>query len=480
MARRLLYTLVIAGLGAAAFFLAQPQEPEDLGLVVHVHVRDAADKPLKNAQAERLFDPGWRVVNGDGYRRLTHVRLKADQEKPTAEAVAEAVRVRAPFYTLRRGFEPQVTQRADGAWDARYTLHHHGVLRVHVQGTHLGPVKAYLEPDAKKRWEAMDQGNVARPGAPAAFRIYPGMEEVVVRMIGEPDKDGVIAVATRRHSIKPPGTGHIVEKHLVPDAVTPIVVNVLCDEPRPPTLAGIVTVTELAPGGRRIAHGPASIDDEGMCVVRGVGAGRYELRALPHFLHPSKPVVVDGGASADVRCRPRPWAVLEHPDVDLREFASVVAVRAKDGGSKRRPRGWLPGLATSRIPLPDTGSWNVRIALPGSDATPPVLLAADVVAEAAGPHERPLVGTTEPHGTLTVRTAPEAWTRARGATVTLGRRTKTLLKGLAQEATFKHVRAGTVRVRLEWNDAEAAIRGAEIEVKDGETAEVTLDYEAKK
>ena len=48
----------------------------------------------------------------------------------------------------------------------------------------------------------------------------------------------------------------------MPDEVKPIVVNLLCKEPRPPSLAGVVHVTELAPGGRRIWLPPAQIDKE--------------------------------------------------------------------------------------------------------------------------------------------------------------------------------------------------------------------------
>lgn len=474
MARRILYTLLLAALGGAAFWLARPPAPADEGLVVHVYVTDAGGTPLKNAQAERLFDPGWKVVDEDGYRKLARLRLKADASEPSAAAIREAVRVRAPFYTLRRGFEPAIEAREDGSWEARYALHHHGVLRVHVQGTHLGPAKAYLEADHDDRWEAMDQGNVARPGSPAAFRIYPGMEHVVVRLEGEPDKDGIIAVATRRAFVPAPNAGHILEKHLVPDEVKPIIGTVVPPPgPRPPSLAGTLHVTELAPGGRRIEHEPTAIDDEGFFAVRRVGAGRYELRAAPDFLGPPEPVTVEGGGEVDVDgASPRPWVVLDLEGLDAADWAGPFVLNdaaTPAPGVIRAPR-------SVTVALPGAGTWRVWTEGPGTDGSPPRRLQAVVQARAEGEHEaRPEVAAL-PHGRLLVKTTRESWTRAKGATVTVGRRHRTLLPRLAEEASFEHVRAGRTRVRIEWSDRDVA--EAEVDVPDGGTAEVTFSREA--
>jgi hypothetical protein len=475
--RRIGITLLVAGLGAAAFFLARSAPAPDEGLVVHVTLLDHAGAPVPLAQVERVFAPGWEDVDGQGRRRLVDVALRAG-EAPDAAAIDRAIRVRAPYHAARGGFSPAVTRRADGAWEARYTLHEHGVLRLYVEPTHHGEPKAWLEADEPhRRWEAMGAGNVARPGRPASYRIYPGLEEVAVRVAGEPDIYGKTAIATRRYLVKAPGAGHTSEGRLVPEPARPIVGRIaLGDGAAPPTLAGVVLVVEQAPGGRRIPHDDVMVNADGAFSLPHAGSARYELTPVLDFFVDAPFEVVEGGADVLLAAgTPRPWAVLAHQGPDALSRPFDYRLRAP-GGAWQAIDGALRGDGSTSLPLPSAGTWQIRADVPGTTAEPPLRLDAEVTAPAAGPVQADLHVTPVPHGTLLVQAAPGTLAQSGGLTVHLeDGRMATLLQGLAASVRIPHVPAGLVLVRGTWREPATAHEVALVEIEAGGTATAVLD-----
>lgn len=487
MGHRLLITLLVAALGAAAWWIARPATSPDEGLVAHVYVTDRAGRALENAQVQRTFAPGWEVVTRGGYKRLARVPLR-EGEAPSAGAIATAVQVRARYYALRRGWEPEVRRRADGAWEVRFALHHHGVLRLHVRDTHLGEAKAFPEPDEPlRRWEAMDAGNVARPGRPAAYRVYPGLEQVVVRLLGEPDMHGATGIATRRFFFDPPSAGHIVEKTVVPDAVVPIVGSVAAPEgPPPPTLGGEVRITELAMGGRRIEHDPVPVEPDGRFVVRTVGAGRYELEPSCTFLAPIEKRIVEAGDVVEFEAPGlRPWLEFHHRPLDVTAPHVLFFVTGtEDASTPSRPfpgnLDLLPdGAELTRVPLPKPGWCCYVVSTHGTSEERPLAKLSEVLeVTQVGPTAIRLDLQEAPHGTLLVRVEPEALERSGSATVRVGDgiREATLLPRIAQEARFENMPVGGGRAFLTWEDGEGLVEEESFSIEAGKTTTLSLPY----
>jgi len=483
MGKRILITLCVAAFGATAWWLMRPGQAPDEGLVVDVEVLDLDGQVLPKAQVQATFRPGWQSVNAAGQRRLTNLTLRADEDV-SAKALMAAVSVRARFYTLRRGFEPQIERQQDGSWRMRFALHHHGVLRLSVADTHFGEVKAFLEPDPLNRWEAMDRGNVARPGLPAAYRIYPGFQKIAVQLRGEPDKQGAVGVATRRFFLSPPASGHIIERTVEPDAVMPILGSIVPPEgPPPPTLAGSVRVTEITADGSRIAHEAVAIERDGSFVIRTVGAGDYELEAHVAFFAEPLTTLVAGGGLAEMRLeRPAYWAVVAHPGLDL-SLRKGLFTRQVPEEAEARPVAALFGKNTSLVPLPGAGTYALRLAVTGTNAAKPLDGDCLIVALDPGPANVRLEWQEAPSGTLVVHTTKASWEHARGATVRVQGREATLMHGLREGVTFKNIRIVTdveypgLRVVIDWDDPTAAPSHALLKLEPGGTLPVTLARE---
>ena len=160
---------------------------------MHVRVVDGDGAPVKEAQVERVFENKRLRVDAEGRARLTHVVLR-ELDAPSPRSLARAIRVHAPSHALRRPADARILRRDDGAWDMRLTLTAHGILRLYVEETHLGSCKAYPETEDgwERTWEPIEGRQVARYGQPASYRIYDDPRELVIRIEGEPDRDGAI------------------------------------------------------------------------------------------------------------------------------------------------------------------------------------------------------------------------------------------------------------------------------------------------
>jgi len=478
MGKRIWITLCVATLAAGAWGLMRSSPAPNEGLVVEVEVLDQAGHALPKAQVEQVFRPGWQAVDRRGHQRLTHLALRAG-EGVSPEALRAAVHVRARFYTLRQGFDPEVRKRADGSWALRFLLHHHGVLRLIVAESHLGAARAFLEPDPLHRWEAMDRGNVARPGSPAAYRIYPGFERIAVRLVGEPDRQGAVGIATRHFFLPPPDAGYVVERTLEPDAVQPILGSVLAPPgPSPPSLGGRLRVSELTPEGARLPLEEVRMQEDGSFVVRTVGAGDYELTAhLDYFPEPLT-VLAAGGDVAKLRPPGAPcWAVLEHRGRDLRN-ARALLTRRVPGGSPPKPSRVFFGQNHSLAPLPGTGSYAFHLDVAGSQTSVPLQGNCLVDASDVGPTRAVLKLRPAPSATLVVHTTPESWQQAHGARLSVAGREATLLQGLSEGMTLSNLRVpaagGRVLVRIDWDDPAAAPSETRVALVPDQRTQVTL------
>jgi hypothetical protein len=478
MARRILLTLCIAALAAAAFWIARRGEKPDEGLIVHVQVEADAGTPLPSAQVQAVYTPGWRQVERSGGLRLTNVLLRAE-ERPSPDALRRAVQVRAPFYTLRRGSEPIVRPRDDGSWDMSFSLEHHGVFRLSVAETHLGSVKAYLEADEPEhRWEAMDRGNVARPDAPAAYRIYPGLKQLVVRLVGEPDKNGVVVAATQRIAFDAPGPGFLIEQRVSAVEVAPILgaIEAPADGPQPPSLAGLVHVVALGADGSRMEHGSVEVDHSGAFLVRTVGAGDYELEADCPWLEPLEPQLVRGGGSITLRADAvRPWLEVAHSGLtSLQDHDARISY---EPGRRAAPQQRL--YAKDHVVLalpPGPQPTEVVVEVPGTDTRAPMQGRAALGDLQPGGNAVALTLSEVPSGRVVVRVSREALEAAGGATVRLGAgRETTLIAKLAEEATFANVAAGDAVITIEWNRGGMAPTEKRATVTSGETSVVEIE-----
>ncbi len=472
MGRRFLTALILAALAAGAWWITHDGGEPGEGLVVHLQVRDAAGAAVATAQVERVFEGTRLRVDAEGRARLASVVLR-ELDEPSPETIARAIRVEAPFHALRRGATPTVTRRDDGSWSMDVTLEAHGVLRLYVAETHLGPCKAFPEGLHGDHLEAIGSRDVARHGSPASYRVFGGADEVVVRLEGEPDDSFLIAVATRKLFFAPPNAGHVLEQVLKPEQVEVIVGQVRTDQkPPPPSLGGVVRVTELAEDGRRIPLALVKVRADGQFFARRTGKGRYELEADLDFFPGTTKVTVLGGASFDLKpSKPALWTTLKHEGLDLSK--RTVRVRLRGGDEEIDPR-WLPGEERSYVALPSLGNWVLRVEVDGTDDAPPL----------RGPslHSPTMSGEgtswaglqPAPHGTLRIRVPEAAFGKARGATVRVGSRTKTLIPGLAEKVTFKHVPVGAHEVRIEWDEEGRADTTKSVELAEGATLDVEV------
>lgn len=455
MLRRLSLTLCVAALGVAAWLIVRSLESPEEGLVVHVLVEDEQGQPLPGAQAQAVYAPGWHEVDATGRRRLTRVVLRAE-EVPSPAALRAAVHVRARYYTLRRGTEAEVEPRADGTWDMRFRLTHHGVFRLTVAPSHLGNVKAFLEPDsAGGNWEAMDRGNVARPDAPAAYRIYPGGERLMVRLVGEPGESGVVQAATRRYSFATPPPGSVYERTVTASEVKPILgaVEAPANGPRPPSLAGRVTITGIQGDGTRIAYGEVPIDHGGRFIIRTVDKGDYELTATCAYLAEMTPQLAQGGDLVTLRAQHlNPWVEVIHEGLDdsLLSNATFAFGPEQVPGPKLRLR--KSGRTTLARPPGVPESCQLVILVPGTDGGKPLRGEAEVSFANPGRNEVSVSMHTVPAGRVLVKVTRAALAAAGGASVRLGAgRSTTLIAKLAEEARFENVAVGETQVTVTWN-----------------------------
>ncbi len=478
--RRPLIALTLAALCAAAWWIVKPSG-EGAGLVVHLEVVDEDGKPLQRAQVERVFENQRVTLDASGKALLVNVVLR-ELDEPSATSIARAVRVHAPYHALRRGLLPSIKRRDDGGWDMRMQMHAHGVFRIYVDQTHHGACKAFLEPDRQlRRFEPIEGRQVARDKSPAAYRVYRGIEKLVVRVEGVADKDGAVGVATRKHVFDAPPLGHVVEQVIKPEGVKQILGQVRVKEgATPPSLAGKVTVIQLEDDGGRVPLGVVTVRDDGSFIARRTGEGTYELQADLDFFPGITTTKVLGGALFDlVPSEPAAFVVLEHPGLDtrLRKAFFLLKQTADAPGTFGHPHHPSFGDGQTTIALHAPGKFHVGMHVHGTKAHPP--LAGGVSVDATSGTARARVELAEqPHGTLVIKTTSGSWSNVRGATANLGPRTATLMRSLRETVTFENVSVGASIVFVRWDDKEEP-DGLTYLIKAGETTTVIFDRAPK-
>lgn len=495
MARRLLTALVLATLAAGSWWIARGggnAGDTGSGIRVLVEVVDLDGEPLPEAQVERVFENRRLRVSPEGTAALTDVVLR-ELDVPSPEALTRAVRVHTPFHALGPDRKPEVTQRDDGAWRMRFELRPHGILRLYVGETHLGPCKAFPEKPWHDRWvvEPIGGRDVARHGQPASYRVFDYLSEegneILVRIEGEPDRDGGIGVATRKVRVAIPAPGHVVEQVLEPEQVQVILGQVrVGDGPEPPSLGGKVEITELTEDGTRIPLARVQVPRDGRFIARRTGKGRYELEFDLDFFPGTTTLTVLGGASFDVTpAQPALWLSVEHPGLDLTK--RVARVRANPAGlSETLATEILGGDGVSHVGLTKSGAWRGRLEVEGTNALPPKLISFTAEAGDAGAAQ--VISTRvedAPYGRLVVEASEAAFGKARGASVSLERswanatkRTATLIPGLAERAVFEHLTVGSYELSVDWDEPGREASGFGLDVKAGETSTWKLEAKA--
>jgi hypothetical protein len=402
-------------------------------------------------------------------------------DQPSAAALAQAVRVHAPFHALGPYRKLEVAQRGDGAWTMRFQLMPHGILRLYVGETHLGPCKAFPAlPDYERAVEPVGGRSVARHGQPASYRVFDAWSEPAsefyVRIEGEPDGDGVIAVATRMVRVTVPAAGHVVEQVLEPEQVQVILGQVnVGDGPRPPSLGGHAVVQELPEDGEPVDLAQVRVAPDGRFIARRTGKGRYRLFFDLDFFPGSTDVTVVGGASFELTpSKPALWATVAHPNLDLSK--RVLDLKIQPAGPTPTHYGVVRGgNGESHVSLPDAGTWRVQIDVRGTNALPPQHVRFTAAATSGAAETTGTRVQTLPHGTLVVSVGEADFGKARGATVYLDSyagepgRSATLIPGLSERVTFRHVTAGQHDIRIAWEEDGRDESSDFVEVKAGET-----------
>jgi hypothetical protein len=436
------------------------------GLVVDVRVLDADGKPVPRAQVQARYAPGWKATGPTGGVRLEGVLLRAE-EVPTSATVGAAVDVRAPFFAMRRGSEPEVVRGEDGSWEATYRLTAHGVVRIHVEGSYLPNARATLEPDpVLQRWEAMDGRSVARPGEPAAFRVYPELDACWATMVGDE------GVASQRARIETPSPGHVVEHTFTPGRAFPIRGRVTADgDAEVPSLVGVLDVLDLSDAVAPVPEAPVRIAADGTFEVPYAGKGPYRLRARCLLLEPTEPVALDGGGEAALRGKPRPRVDVLLPDLPLSGPAPSISVTRGALGPDDEGDPYVRTSWGAAVPA-DGAVGTLLVRVPGTDATPPRVHASSIEVPVRGAVSHRAVLADAPHGDVRLR-VEAAGGAVVGGTVSIGGgRSRTLLPGLATEVRFPHVDAGPVTARVAWTDGSLATEFVEGDVAAGATLDL--------
>lgn len=474
---RLVLGLLLAAVLSVVLVLALgPRDGgKEAGIVVRVRVVDAEGRAIVGAQAQRRFAPAWRAVGADGHVRLDDVVLRAGEE-PSADAIAAALDVRAASHALRRGEQPAVTAREDGTWDALFVLAPFGTLRLRIDGVRQPAVKAWVEKDPfLGRVEAIGGFEVARPGQPAVWRVYEGMETVRIRI------QGPTGTALRVREIPAPGPGFVREIALEARSSAPIRGRIPVPDDWPvPRIEGYVRVFQLDDGGPEIELDPVVVryDDAGRVGLFEVpysDEGRYRLEPVLVFVT-TPAAETRGGETITIEpAHLRPWIVAEA--APWPDNTAELEVRVEALGEGRTlfpvPHGPLDAEDAVYVVLPEAGHYRIALVLRGTKERPPREGTVEVEVGDSGPH-RVRVPVTEPQwGAVLVRL--EATAGREGATVSLltpERRPVTVLPGLGDTARFEHVRAGPIVARVLWNDPEAAVGYLAGTLENGKTLEI--------
>ena len=272
--------------------------------------------------------------------------------------------------------------RADGTFEVQFRLRPCGLLRVRVAPTQLGACKAFLaEENRAERWMRVGAHEVVRPGSVVDFRVFPGARRLTLRIEGEPDAQGRVAVATRHLVVEAPSPGSVRQVTIEPEPARPILGRVLAgDGPAPPTLAGTVVLNEVV-GDREI---------------------RWGRCRSPRT-----------GASSSARRRTRPTTSWRAPSATRRRARPrATAGRRSSCGPWGRRSGWC---SRTRASIRGCGPSRSRCAIPRPETVqarcgPSAKRGAHL---AGGERSRPVAARRRRAG-FTGRHASARWPRGRG------------------------------------------------------------------
>jgi hypothetical protein len=459
--RLLLLVLAVVLAGVVGWILGRGGDGAPLpGLTVDVEVVDPLGVPVPKAQAQPRYRPGWRPVDAAGRVRLEGVVLRAD-DTPSPDAIAAALDVRSPAHAARR--PPQVEQGADGSWRARYVLDAFGTIRLRILDTTLEDVKAWIVPDPTRGGIESTSGvAVARPGQPAAWRVFGGVEAVEVRI------EGAMGVAARSVLLDAPSAGFVREFGLEAEPSRPIRGHVAPAGGSPdgedvalPSLRGRMDVTELTDDGREVAHPPVWVRDDGSFEVTYAGEGRYVLTPVLYYASVAPQRVRGGDLVSFAEVRARPWLVL--PPGDLTD-ASLPTPRMRlrrvteDGEEPVRSWSLFSADEGWMLSVPGPGRYRVVATRMGTAEAVPAAGAAEVEVTGPGPH--PVALELEGQLCGDVRVRVETATDEGGADVDLeadGDRHATVLFAFGREALIPKVREGPFTVRVVFSDRTLAV-----------------------
>ena len=458
--RLLLLVLAVVLAGVVGWILGRGGDPAPLpGLTVDVEVVDPLGVPVPMAQAQPRYRPGWRPVDAAGRVRLEGVVLRAD-DTPSPDALAAALDVRSPAHAARR--PPQVEQGANGSWRARYVLDPFGTVRVRILDTTLEGVKAWIVPDPTRGGiESVSGVSVARPGQPAAWRVFGGVEAVEVRI------EGSMGVAARSVLLEAPSAGFVREFGLEAEPSRPIRGHVAPAGGSPdgedvalPSLRGRMEVTELTDDGRDVTHPPVWVQDDGSFEITYAGEGRYVLTPVLYYAE-SPPQRVRGGDIVTFsEVQPRPWLVLPPGDLTNTKLPTPrLRLRRLSGDSDEPVRSWSLFSEDEgwMLSVPGPGRYRVLATRMGTDDAMPASGEAEVEVTGAGAHPVALALVDQPAGTLEVRVVTPS--DKGGADVDVeadGDRHATVLFAFGRTAKIAHLRHGSFTGRVTFSDRSLA------------------------
>ncbi|MFV1959832.1 MAG: hypothetical protein ACC662_10515, partial [Planctomycetota bacterium] len=315
-------------------------------------------------------------------------------------------------------------------------------------------------------------------GQPASWRIFGAPSTIQVWL------EGPTGVAARRRILRPPGPGFVRELDLVAARAHPITGRITRPEdaslPAPPSLAGVIQVTEIRDSGQRIPYDPVRVADDGRFEIPYTGQGHYQMEPVLGFLE-AEGRRVEGGEQ-DVALpvtRQRPWLVIPTRTWGaMRAGAQARVLELPDLTPAHVPHGLHVGEAAWAIALPGAGTYRLEIAVPPTRTRPPARGTAEVLVSGPGPHEVRVDLDEAPHGKVRVRLRSRAEGRAGGRVEVLhpSPQSATVLPGMTDEAVFPFVEAGDVRLRVTWRDAKAATTYLAARVEAG--GQASLEAEA--
>ena len=437
----------------------------DPGLRLDLVVLDPNDMPIRQAKVQRTYAPGWYDVDRMGTVRLLGVPLRAGAT-PSREELFAAFRVQADEFAARSTERWEAERIAEGHWRVTARLEPFGTFRLGLLPVELPDVEAWLEPDPAGRIEPIGGYGIARKGQGASYRIFEGVEELIIRT------QGSRGVAMRREVLKAPNIKATFQHMALPRPSKEILGQIRAPAGSDvPSLAGRLTVLQLPDeeGGRVLPMPDVRIDPDGRFIISYAGAGRYRLKADCPFLENIQPLETEGGREVEMEAKAvRAWLRMPAPSEDESLALSVSDARGREVGMGdarvARDGQWF-------VPVRSFGSVEVHISRRGSDLAAPAEARLSTVIDDFGPKDLPAPPLGEiPHGTLRLALPDAEREGARGATLEFSSgRTATWLPSISPHLDVPHLAEGTHTLRVTFANESLAIILATVKIEAGKT-----------